>query len=79
VKETLAKYYLIISSPRFHQLLVAFLFQIAQHYGWVDDFVANAFTIFLAGVATIGTIDSAAIKINEGSNVHTHEGSDQDV
>lgn len=51
------KYWVILSSPRFHQILIAFIVQALSHYGKIDAWMANALTVMLAGSVTVNTVD----------------------
>jgi len=51
------KYWALLSSPRFHQLVAIGVLQAVRHYGWLDDFMANLLTGLLAGSVGINTVD----------------------
>jgi hypothetical protein len=59
------RYLEIIRSPRFHQAFAVFLVQIAQHYGFIDSFVANAISVLLGVSITIATVDRTADSISD--------------
>lgn len=54
------KYKAILLSPRFHQMLAIMVLEALNHYGIIDNYIANSISTLLGFSVVVGTVDKAA-------------------
>ena len=56
-KTVIEKYIEILSSPRLHQIVLAFIVMTLAHYGVIDAWMADAISTVLGLSVTVNTVD----------------------
>jgi hypothetical protein len=57
---TVGRYLEILNSTRFQQALAVFLLQTLNHYGILDNYLANSISMLLGLSITLRTVDRSA-------------------